>query len=165
MNLGLRVVLAPLKYLLPSRIPSLTLTALTLASYSLLFLVLVAPPLVVKAVSTLLKTNLCVEEYNWIAVKHVSTLAATPSSPHLESGMIFIASTVSLIVLFLAARARAFLLAATFAASLAALANSAATLSFEPPSEHEEKIALVSASYPMYSERPLASTRQVQTYS
>lgn len=84
-------------------------------------------------------------------MKHVSTLAATPRASHLESVRIFIAATVSLIVLFLAARARAFLLAATFAASLAALANSAAILSFEPPSEHEVNISPVSASYPIYS--------------
>ena len=163
------------------------LTALTLASYYFLFLVLVAPPLVVKAVSMLLKIKACAEEYNLIAEKHVSMLAATLSEgvevagvagvvgvvgvvdgvvvagvvddadvaddmvSHLEFVRTFIAATVSLIVLFLAARARAFLLAAAFAASLTALSFSAAILSFEPLSEHEENVAVAFTSDPKYT--------------
>jgi len=55
--------------------------------------------------------------------------------------MTFIAAVVSLMVLFLAAKASAFKLASILACSLAALAASAAILSFDPPSEHEPKIS------------------------
>ena len=78
-------------------------------------------------------------------------LAVTARASHLESLITFILPTVSLIVLFLAARRVAFKAAATFAASLAALAYSAAIFSFDPPSEHVLKASMDSGDCPIDS--------------